>query len=305
MKGICVLGLEPKAPPDYYFQRQAIKTLAGRYKSIKIRPIGKSLCKRSITALTLGRGGGTALYAAAFHGMEWLNTLIVIKFIEECALAYENRTSLQGSYMFDILNKRSLTVIPCVNPDGVEIQLCGAGSCPEYEKLIRRATGDTTRWQANARGVDLNHNFPSGWKRLKLMEVDSGITAPSPTRYGGEKPFSEPETVALRNLCLNNSISHAIAFHSQGREVYCRFGKAMPKGEMLGETFAREAGYKISHPAGLAVGGGFKDWLIQELRIPSLTVETGLGKNPLPISDFSEEYSRVRRALVKCLTLDL
>ena len=192
-------------------------------------------------------------------------------------------------------------IIPCVNPDGVEISLNGSGSCPRYKKLIDSITSDTSRWQADARGVDLNHNFNAGWRGLKKLELSSGITKPCATRYGGTRPFSEPETIALKNLCLKNRFSHAIAFHSQGREVYCSYGNTPERSIVLGETFARLAGYKVALPDKTATGGGFKDWLIGYLRTPAITVETGLGENPLPLSDFQPEYKRIRRALFKCL----
>ena len=44
-------------------------------------------------------------------------------------------------------------------------------------------------WQANSRGVDINHNFDAKWQ----MVVDK----PSPSKYGGEYAESEPETRAI------------------------------------------------------------------------------------------------------------
>lgn len=289
------------AAPDYFLQTSAINNLCEKYSFVRRSTVGKSLCGRSITALSVGCRVRPVLYAATFHGTEWLNTLFMLRFFEELALAYREKNTADGVSVFSALQKRGLTVIPCVNPDGVEIQICGSGSCPEYKKLIDSVTSDTSRWQANARGVDLNHNFNAGWKELKKLEIESGITKPGATRYGGEKPFSEPETIALKNLCLRNRFSRAIAFHSQGREVYCTYKNASEQSELLGETFAKTAGYRIALPEKIATGGGFKDWLIGYLRTPAITVETGFGENPLPISDFESEYNRIKRALFKCL----
>lgn len=291
------------AAPDYYLQNAAIDNICQKFKFIRRNIIGKSLCGRNITALTIGNRKNPALYAATFHGMEWLNTLFMLRFCEELALAYQHKDSADGVNLFYLLQKRGVMIIPCVNPDGVEIQLKGSESCPKYKKLIDSITGDTCRWQANARGVDLNHNFNAGWKELKKLETESGIVSPSATRYGGETPFSEPETTALKNLCLRMRFSHAIAFHSQGREVYCSYKNTPKRSFVLGETFAKHADYRVALPEKIATGGGFKDWVIGYLNTPAITVETGMGENPLPLGDFPSEYKRIRRALFKCLTV--
>ena len=61
----------------------------------------------------------------------------------------------------------------------------------------------------------------------------------------------------------------------------------------MANILADSAGYTVSTPEGLAIGGGFKDWFIEYFKKPAFTVEIGLGKNPLPLSDFKEEYSRL------------
>ena len=284
---------------DYRLQKLAVKNLCEKYPFIRLGVIGKSLCRREIYALSLGSVKGCTLYAATFHGSEWLNTLFVLRFFEElCADIKAGDAKTR-----DIISRRGLTVIPCVNPDGVEIQIYGSASCPKYKKIIDGISADTSHWQANARGVDLNHNFNAGWGKLKKRELSLGINSPSPTRYGGKKPFSEPETIALKSFCLKNGISSAIAFHSQGREVYCTFGCTPESSFILGKTFADKSGYSLTLPESAAVGGGFKDWVIGYLRKPAITVETGLGKNPLPLSDYPKEYERIKDAMKECICL--
>ena len=41
---------------------------------------------------------------------------------------------------------------------------------------------DFTRWQANVRGVDLNHNYDAGFDAYKQLEPSLGITGGGPTR---------------------------------------------------------------------------------------------------------------------------
>ena len=49
-------------------------------------------------------------------------------------------------------------------------------------------------------------------KNIKKKEMDSGITFPSMTRYGGEFPESEVETRTLTEYCRTHNILSAIAF---------------------------------------------------------------------------------------------
>ena len=67
---------------------------------------------------------------------------------------------------------------------------------------------------------------------------------------------------------------------------------------LMAQVMATSSGYAISSPEGLAIGGGFKDWFITELRRPAFTIEVGLGKNPLPIQNFYQIYPRLEEMLV-------
>lgn len=280
--------------PDYEARLQAEENLCKKYSFIQKELVGKSPCNREIYAYTIGEGCNKALYVGAFHGMEWLTSLVLIKFLDECCNALENNKNILNFRICDFLKTNSVTIIPCINPDGVEIQQHGSNSCKAYKRMIDFISTDTSRWQANARGVDLNHNFNAGWKALKHLEIKKGITKPAPTRYGGKCPESEPEVINLVNYCRKKNFSKAIAFHSQGREIYWDFGDNTPKNSHhIASVLAESAGYSVSKPSGLAVGGGFKDWFISEFKKPAFTVEIGKGKNPLPLSDFNDEYSRL------------
>lgn len=71
-----------------------------------------------------------------------------------------------------------LIVVPTINPDGV----------------ARRTRG-------NARGVDLNRNFPFDWQPLSGGE------------YSGPRPLSEPESRAAHRLILREKPDVTIWFH--------------------------------------------------------------------------------------------
>ena len=253
--------------------------------------------------MKIGSDRNPALFAAAFHGMEWLTSLLVLKFANSISEAVYNRKFINGVDIEKFLNQRGLMVVPCVNPDGVEISIKGAQNACIYKKLVNELVnyGNASHWQSNARGVDLNHNFNANWYELHRLEEENGITSAAPTRYGGPHPESEPETRAMVDFCKEYNFRHTIAFHSQGEEIYWYFGPRTPKkSKSIGEIMAKLSGYKLTSPEGLAVGGGFKDWFIKKFARPGFTVEIGKGKNPLPLSDIDEIYKKLENMLIYC-----
>lgn len=244
--------------------------------------IGYSLNSRTILCdVVNGSSLKKILICGAFHGLEGITSSFIEKFYNELL---EKK----------IIPSASLYFVPCVNPDGVEISKNGPISAGIYKELVEKI-GFCDRWQANARGVDINHNFDANWDNLRKMEVQNGITGPSYTRYGGERAESEPETQAIVNLCLREKFDISIAFHSQGEEIYWNFDGIIPKhSEFLAKKMSEISGYSLSSPEGLAVGGGFKDWFIKKFNKPGFTIEIGKGKNPLPLSDLDSIYEKLR-----------
>ena len=284
--------------PNCKTRQKMISDICEKYPSIKHSFIGRSACDRSIDALHIGNTKNRVLYCAGFHGSEYLTVLALLKFLEECAYSMETNTKINGYNIGDSLKIRGLTIVPCVNPDGVEIAINGSDSAHKYKNLVDKLCDNTDLWKANARGVDINHNFNAGWCELKKRELALGIKGPASTRFGGNCPESEPETKSLTRLCKTIDFERAVAFHSQGREIYCSFGKHTPVLSFrLASVFSQASGYNIAFPEDIATGGGFKDWFIEKFRRPALTIEMGMGENPLPLSDFEDEYEILRNIL--------
>ncbi|BED92281.1 MAG: zinc carboxypeptidase [Candidatus Improbicoccus pseudotrichonymphae] len=274
------------------------KKLFFNNKFIRHSVIGKSWCKRDINLFQMGNTDEFVLFAGAFHGSEWITALILIKFLNEILVKfnYDNRIKRY-------LEKCGIGIIPIVNPDGVEIALNGYESAGDYKGLVKKIIGNNhKKWQANARGVDINHNFNAGWEELKKLEIESGITSPASTRYGGEKPESENETKFLVRFCENNFVKYSLAFHSQGEEIYWKYGEKIPKkSKELAILLSEDSSYKLSEPEGLAIGGGFKDWFIRKFNRPSFTIEVGKGENPLPLSDLDLIYKKINKMFYRLL----
>ncbi len=279
--------------------------LMNQYGFLSKDTIGESRCSRPIDLLTVGNRQNQVLLTAAFHGMEWITSLLLLRFLDEVCSTVLNGQSICGLRIGSFLNRRGLAVIPCVNPDGVEIQINGASAAGSYESSVQKLShGDTDHWQANAVGVDLNHNFSANWETLKKLEMENGIASPAPTRYGGEYPESEPEVRTLASYCRTGNIAHALAFHSQGEEIYWNFGSYKDnEARKMAKMMSYSSGYKIGEPQGLANGGGFKDWFVEHFKRPAFTVEVGNGQNPLPIEDLDNIYAKIREMLVLSIVL--
>ena len=292
-------------PCDKITREAIIGGLLLKYPFLTRETIGESLCSRPVDLLTIGNRSRCVLFAAAFHGMEWITSLIMLKFLDTLCSAVKDSEMLCGISTAALLNRRGLAVIPCVNPDGVEIQIHGSEAAGKYRTLVKKAcSGDTFHWQANARGVDINHNFDADWDRLHELENANGIASPAPTRYGGNYPESEPESRAVASLCRAGRFSHAVAFHTQGEEIYYGYGDYNNlQLQRQASALARVSGYSLSAPEGLASGGGFKDWFCQTMQSPGFTIELGKGTNPLPVTDLDSIYAKVREMLILAFLL--
>lgn len=294
---------------EYTYQKlcEDVLTLQKRFPFLQVDSIGNSLCGRTLYRLGIGSGRDAVLFAGAFHGMERITSALLMRFFCALAEAVQTNGALQGVPVRQLLAKRHLCLLPSINPDGAEISIFGAYRAGEYAAFVREhANGNLSCWQANARGVDLNHNFGAGWTILRKLEIQEGYCAPGPTRFGGYAPESEPETFSLTQLCRKEPFLYVLAFHTQGEEIYYRYGdQTPPYARKMAKILSETSGYAISEPEGIASMGGFKDWFIQTFQRPGFTIEAGLGKNPLPPSDLPALYQRLEPMLVAALELPI
>ena len=136
------------------------------------------------------------------------------------------------------------------------------------------------------------------------MEREMGIFGANYTRYSGEKPFSEPETQAVKAIFEKEKFDISVAFHSQGEEIYCDFADASHY-RHTADALARVSGYTVAKLDGIASVTGFKDWVIDKFSLPAFTVEVGKGQNPLPFSQFEKIRKENYALITECAFLRL
>ena len=285
---------------DYKALTDALKTMTGG--AVEINVLTRSILGREIPILTLGQGKRAVLYVGAHHGMESITSGVLLDFIADYIKQYERAATVYEYPIKYLFQERRIYIVPMLNPDGVEYAIHGVGAeNPLRDRVIRMNGGeDFSHWQANARGVDLNHNYDAGFRAYKKKEAEAGITGGAPTRYSGEYPESEPETAALcRFLRLRReNIVGILTLHTQGEEIFCSCGDNLTAKTMsVGRVISRFTGYRLARPEGLAAFGGLTDWCIADLFRPAFTLECGKGENPLPPEQRPLIYERLRRIL--------
>ena len=234
--------------------------------------LGHSHEHREIFCIKQGYGKTKIVLAAAFHGLEYLTGIALLDFAQK----FQD--------MKEYHKKVTLYIVPLVNPDGVNIALYGLNPKNLYHQDLISHTGIIdfkNLWQANAQGVDINHNFNAEWKSV--------YDSPGPSKYGGPYPESEPETRAITHMLKIIRPEIFVAFHSQGREIYYDFnGLENKTSKETAHNIAKTCGYTVAKPTGPAPFGGAKDWYIKEYTKEAFTIELGQGKNPLPHSELTD-----------------
>ena len=236
--------------PDIGTVRNMIYALRGRYLFLDAMPFGHSVLKREIYSLTLGNGKQRILFAAAFHAQEWITALLLLRLCEDMCEALQTDTPLSGIDLRRALYGRSVTFVPVVNPDGVEIALHGSRSAQCYADTVHKLGGDIPgAWQANVCGIDLNRNYDAGFETARKAAAALGIIAPAPRRFGGTVAAGEPETQAMIRLCKLLEPRHVMALHTQGEEIYWQYGKhTPPRSRIMAEVMAASSGYTACNP---------------------------------------------------------
>lgn len=285
-----------------------IRALKTRYPFIETGIIGQSVLGKNLYYIKLGVGKTEVSYNASHHGLEWITSVLTMKFVEDFAHAYATRSTLLGYDVADMWEKYSIYVVPMVNPDGVNLVLNGLNTNnPYYNKLLEwNNTGlpFSRVWQANIRGIDLNRNYPASWQLAKNQEAMFGVNGPAPTRYGGPYPLSEPETQAMVNFTSAHDFKLVISYHSQGEVIFWLYNNIMPPdAKNIGETFSKLSGYALENTPITSAFAGYKDWFIEVYNKPGYTIEVGLGENPLPISQFDKIYKDNREIMLAAPTL--
>ncbi|WP_285767794.1 M14 family zinc carboxypeptidase [Peribacillus sp. SI8-4] len=273
-----------------------LRSIQDQY-GLDVQTIGQTEKGKHIKAVKLGTGKKAILLVGSHHGREWLSSKILMAMLADYAAAYRAGKPI-GGYPSELLNQVSIWFIPMLNPDGVSIQQGDLSSLNMLEKTsiwkMNRYSMNWSRWKANAKGIDLNRQYPAGWK-----EVMSHEKKPSYQFYKGKQPIQAAEVKALVTFTKEIDPLIAVSYHTSGREIFWHYQNKrdnMARDYGIAKKTAELTGYELTFPEKNAVGSGFTDWFITEFNRPGMTIELSylVDETHPPMSVFPEEWERNR-----------
>jgi len=223
--------------------------------------VGTSVGGRPLRRFDVGAPDGPAvLLTGLVHGIEFVGSLALMEVVR--SIASDPRS--------DLLRHAHLVVLPVVNPDGL------------HANCARLASGRRAFHRCNARGVDLNRNFPRLTSEIPLNPLGGSRWRVSP-HYVGPRPLSEPETRALHDVAHEVRPSVSVGFHSFGELLLypwaftTRPNPRRSKYERAGRAFVgglRGATYRVMQATDwYSTVGDMDDWLDATYGTLAFTVE--------------------------------
>ncbi|UCF49832.1 MAG: DUF2817 domain-containing protein, partial [Thermoplasmatales archaeon] len=211
----------------------------------------------------------TCLIDGCIHGSEWESGEACLYIAEYLLINYgRNKT------VTNILDTTKIYIVPLLNPDGRD-----------------------SDYRYNENGIDLNRNFDIDFGSLRGRCIPIGKVFGRKIPYirfprlnlwftnSGRRPFSEPETQAIRDLMRfldHHRFSFYIDCHTATHSLNTPWTAFKPPFEMTSQEsnvysnvrrwVSENSEYEDS-PLWYKASGTATDWCFKEFRIPSFTFE--------------------------------
>ncbi len=259
----------------YYETMQMLNDFNSRFPNlVDVFTIGRSVLGKDIKCIRISNERNitekyTCLIDGCIHGSEWEAGEACLYFSEYLLINFGNNKTVTN-----ILNKTVVYIVPLMNPDG-------------------RDNDD----RYNGNGIDLNRNFNIDFGRLRGHCMPLGKILGRKIPYlslprlnlwftnCGRRPFSEPESQAIRDLMRfldSQRFSFYMNCHTATHSINTPWSAFKPPFKMTSQESIvydtirkwvsenteyedRQLWYKAS--------GTAPDWCFKEFRIPSVTFE--------------------------------
>jgi carboxypeptidase T len=232
------------------------------------------------------------LFVGLHHARELMTVEVVLYLMHYLLDGYG-----VDSRVTHLVNDREIWIVPVLNADG-HVYMEGQYPLPIWRKN-RKPTGIS-----GCTGIDINRNYGYEWG------CDDFGSSPSACAedYRGDRPFSERETQAIRDLVLDDAhnFTMALSYHSYGQLVLFPWGYTNDHTEdhdtfqALADSMAAYNGYTAGpgYSTIYSTNGDFDDWMYGDLvvtggllpgtpvtekdRVYSFTLEVGTSFIPDP-----------------------
>ena len=247
-------------------------------------PIGTSVEGRTIYDFAIGNpdAGKSLLVVSTLHAREYICSAMLMREIEYYLRNY-NKT-ISGIKPADLLKNMQIHYIVMANPDGVTI-----------------SQTTNPRWKANSRGVDLNRNFPA--KGGFYPGGKKGAEG-----YSGKKALSEPEAKAIaaftKDLKNNQGLRGVVNYHAMGQIVFgdCTDKRIKSKTQKMYQIARSLTGYRDAGSygsGGKPVGGQYREYVMDMLVLPSITIEVGQTWAPCSYGEYQSVFRKNKLVVLK------
>ncbi len=260
------------------------RILSLQEEGLELFNAGKSTLGKNILATHVGSYDGVQiLIQGGIHAREYISTLLLIEQAREL-------------FLTDTIKNGGIYFVFLTNPDGAQVVLDGIDTIPceitkNYLLSANNGSSDFRLFKANINLVDLNTNFNARWG-----EGSQNVRCPATENFIGFYPESERETRSLIDFTLRTRPLLTISYHSKGNVIYYGFDgeseENIARDLAIGESLSESTGYPLIFTENST--GGYKDWCINTLTIPSYTIEIGDESIPHPLTEeiLPEIYQR-------------
>lgn len=171
----------------------------GRAAGAELRVYGESVEGRPLRIARLPAllptGRARVLCVAAIHGVELVASRVALGLLARLARPEGAARAVREA--------AEVWIAPCLNPDG------------QARAFRARGEGSLKELRTNARGVDLNRNFPLPPGARPGRFALGGSDDPGSAFYRGGHPCSEPETRCLTRLLDEIPFDASVSLHSR------------------------------------------------------------------------------------------
>lgn len=271
---------------SYSDMKKDIQQLAKKYPDYcSYKVIGKTRQGRNIYDFMIGNPEAekSLLIISTVHAREYVCSAITMRIAEYYLDNYNKK--IGGTKPGKVFDKVQLHMIAMANPDGVYIS--------QHKQ---------TNWKSNSRGVDINRNFPIRFK----IQGKKGLGG-----YSGKKANSEKETKAIikltKQLKKEQQLCAQVNYHAMGNII---FGSYDGKNKRIKKECAqiykiarKETGYADSAGYVGSSSGNCRDYMMEKIKVPSITIEVGTTTCPVAYREYNRIFEKNKDVLIRIAKL--